>query len=351
MVKGILKRLFPVLCCIVVLISCMVVPASAAGMYVSPGESASSGDSGYTPRVSFTAYFQSNTIPASDGVSITMQSSIRSGDQFDSYGDFTYDNGFASSFSLLPEMPSYPVISAPNVFVQGYYKLQNTLVDGNSISRIHERIHLNRSFSGSYVREYATWLLHFDPFGGFYDREFLRELFWVDGQYSYIVSGTFFTIIQNKLVSYDFEFAPFSSNGQQSILTANYLNNIEKNTGITEGQPYWISDLKVDFLFSEAELAFSRSADYHNSLTNYLSSTFDPNDPGSSLFEFLTAHGLITGPSQSFVEGGDVTDFLAGAASSVFDFKLFGDFSLGNVFGVLLAVSVLFWILKLFAGG
>lgn len=351
-----LVRVFSIVLSVICLVSCFVLPASAMGSWIgldAPRQ--------FYPDVGYRVYsridYRDWTPEGEHSETLIVEDSWRGTDRIDPYAKDTADGwpGYYQSFSTRANSSLYNEFTT-DIWIQGYEKFSEVVVDGNPLYRIHEGFEINRrSVSGdgvtSYINEPAYYKIVLDDFGGAYDRSYLNTLFYVEGRYRYQVAGTFFTIKANKLVTLPFVFEVFNSNGQQSIITQNYLNFFEKYSSVANGDPYFISNLTVNFLDQTQALKVSRLANEEIAPVSYFHSDYPIYGTGYTLKEFLTQHGLLTGPSASFLAGEDITDFIGGAATSVFDAKLFGDFSLGSVLTTMFIVAVVFWLLKVFAGG
>lgn len=354
MVKGLLKRLFPLLCCIVILISCLIVPASA----LSPAVNPETPDSKAYPFINGSMFY---TVAENYDAESLYGSSYGLAD----FMDPIYQGYFGSDAHIMSQRHD-DIEAGP----EQWYIVQQCFLENDSSTnykRLHEvwdvRDYANVS------QDFFTWSVtfSFDDFGGYWNRTILNKLFYLHGQYTFLTECVVYTINDDGELLQDYFNLNGTAKGAQSVLYGSFLQTIEKKLGISEGDPFMMSlEVSIPFGVQYQDLHISRLGSLCS--TFYFTSPADPtavyvdapyhhpNDPVGALSwsGFLYNDNLITG-QPDIITGelniDDAASFLTTAAGGFLDAELFDGFTLGGILGIFIAVSVVMWLLKVFAGG
>lgn len=115
-----------------------------------------------------------------------------------------------------------------------------------------------------------------------------------------------------------------------------------------EGEIFWIKDYKIELIcpiyFPNSSTAATNVAIGYKSWVDLPDKSFSDNS--LSYVQLARFIDIESNPIQR-----DYLDWLVGATKGFFDAEIFPGFSLGGILGIIVAVRVMLWILKMMAGG
>lgn len=187
----------------------------------------------------------------------------------------------------------------------------------------------------------TEYTFNFDPLYIDYDTNYLANAFWVSDQGHMYISGVaWYVNVNGGFGSYSFG-TNLRFDGNQSPFTGALRAVIADNCDYVAGDPCLITNLTVRVVPDDGNrITFHTLAGSFNRANPTLLSA----DP---VYRFFGNPAIQPSPA----DGSGFVGWLANVADSFFNVELFGSFSFGDMLGILLAVSVVFWLLKLFAGG